>query len=260
MKILITGGAGFLGSRLARALLSRNELSGVPLSELVLTDLYTSSPEIQSHPLVRQVVGPLIEKCSELAKERFDVIFHLAGAVSSACEKDLDLGLRSNVDTCRALLDALRAEGHKTRFIFASSIAVFGSDPGISLPNVVQDNTLPTPQSSYGIQKFICEQLLTDYTRKGFIDGRCGRLMTVAVRPGLPNAAASGFLSSIVREPLNNQDAVCPVPLDMSVVISSPNATVDGLLKLAEADTALLAGRTAINFPGMTVRVGMDRP
>jgi D-erythronate 2-dehydrogenase len=182
MKILITGGAGFLGVRLARALLERKHLSGASLDELVVTDLYEPSAEIASHASARYFVGPLIDQCSELAKDRFDTIFHLAGAVSSECEENLDLGLRSNVDTCRAFLDAIRAEGHRPRFVFASSVAVFGSDPGIPLPSVIHDNTLPTPQSSYGIQKFICEQLIADYTRKGFLSGRSGRLMTVAVR------------------------------------------------------------------------------
>jgi nucleoside-diphosphate-sugar epimerase len=201
-------------------------------------------------------VGPLIDHCPALAQKRFNVVFHLAGAVSAECEANFDLGMAANLDTCRALLEALRTAGNRPRLVFASSVAVFGSDPGLPLPPVIRDDTLPTPQSSYGIQKFICEQLVADYTRKGFIDGRSGRLMTVAVRPGLPNGAASGFLSGIVREPLNEMDTVCPVPLEMAVAMASPRNTMNALITLAEAESGALGGRTAINFPALTVKVG----
>jgi nucleoside-diphosphate-sugar epimerase len=142
------------------------------------------------------------------------------------------------------------------RFVFASSVAVFGADPGLPLPPIIEDNTLPTPQSSYGIQKFICEQLVADYTRKGFIDGRNVRLMTVVVRPGKPNGAASGFLSAIVREPMGGAIAVCPVPTETRVAIASPARTIEGLLAVAEASRSALGGRTAINLPALTVSVG----
>ena len=202
MKVLITGGAGFLGRQLARTLLQRKELLGNTIDELVLADLAQPAEDLVRDARVRAVVGPLMDSCPLIAKEQFDAAFHLAGAVSAECEASFDLGLRSNLDTTRAVLDALRATGRCPRLVFASSVAVFGSDPGLPLPKVIHDDTLPTPQSSYGIQKFICEQLVADYTRKGFIDGRPGRLMTVVVRSGRPNAAASGFLSSIVKEPL----------------------------------------------------------
>jgi nucleoside-diphosphate-sugar epimerase len=190
-----------------------------------------------------------------LQGERFDAVFHLAAAVSAECEADFDLGLRSNLDSTRALLDALRAAGNVPRLTFASSLAVFGSDPGLPLPAVVRDDTLPTPQSSYGIQKFICEQLVADYTRKGFIDGRNVRLMTVVVRPGRPNGAASGFMSSIIREPVNGQDVVCPVSPETKVALASPARTIQGILTVAEASREVLRGRTAINLPALTVSV-----
>src|ERR1700728_4397676 len=205
MKVLITGGAGFLGSRLARTLLHRGHLSGRALQELVLTDQFPPPADLASNSRIRTWSGPLAEQCTTLRHEAFDVVFHLAAAVSAECEADLDLGLRSN-------LDALRATGTKPRLVFSSSVAVFGGDASLPMPRVIEDNTPPVPQTSYGIQKFICEQLVADYTRRGLIDGRSVRLTTITVRPGRPNAAASGFFSSIIREPLNGQEVVCPVP------------------------------------------------
>lgn len=256
MKVLITGGAGFLGTQLARNLLSRAQLLGKPLSEIVLADLVAPPRDLQESPQVRSVVGSLIHRSAQFAEQQFDVVFHLAGAVSAECEADFDLGLSANLDSTRALLQALRAAGNRPRFVFSSSVAVFGSEAGCSLPAVISDHTLPIPQSSYGIQKFICEQLVADYTRKGFIQGRTGRLMTVAVRSGKPNKAASGFLSAIVREPLNQVDTTCPVPEEMAVALASPKNTITGLIALAEAESDALGGRTAVNFPALTVTVG----
>jgi nucleoside-diphosphate-sugar epimerase len=254
MKVLITGGAGFLGSLLARTLLERGQLLGKPLGELVVADRVRVADDLAGR--VRLLQGPLAEQGARIAAERFDVVFHLAGAVSSECEADFDLGLAANLDSTRAVLEALRSAGNGARLVFSSSVAVFGVDAGFRLPPVITDFTLPVPQSSYGIQKFVSEQLVADYTRKGFIDGRSGRLMTVAVRPGKPNKAASSFLSGVVREPVNGQAAVCPVPLEMEVALASPERTIAGLLALAEADGDALGGRTAINFPALTVTVG----
>jgi D-erythronate 2-dehydrogenase len=179
----------------------------------------------------------------------------LAAAVSSECEADFELGMRSNLHATQLLLDASRAvgasSGRPPRFVFASSVAVFGGQ----LPPVVQDDTLPQPQSSYGIQKFICEQLVADYSRKGFIDGRSVRLMTVSVRPGRPNGAASSFLSGIIREPLAGERAVCPVSPETYVALSSPVNSVAGLMKAAEVDASTWGSRTAMNLPALTVRV-----
>ena len=261
MNILITGGAGFLGTLLTRAILSRGTLQGKPVTSLTVTDLAAPShPEVVGHPLLRVDTGDLLKQMDGLLKNDFDAVFHMASAVSGECEADFDLGLRSNLDATRRLLDGLRAQQARTGkaplFFFSSSVAVFGSDPAIPLAPVVQDTTLPTPQSSYGIHKFICEQLVADYTRKGYIDGRVARLMTVSVRPGRPNGAASSFLSGIIREPLAGVPAVCPVDLFTAVALSSPATTIAGILAVAEASREKFGGRTALNLPALTVTVG----
>ena len=256
MRVLITGGAGFLGARLARQLLRRSNLAGEAVDELVLTDLFSPPDDLQADKRVRVLTGALLTQCETLSRERFDAVFHLAAAVSAECEADFSLGMRSNLDSTRALLDSLRATGNAPRFVLASSVAVFGSDPYLPMPQVIRDETLPTPQSSYGIQKFVAEQLVADYTRKGFLDGRNVRLMTVVVRPGRPNGAASSFLSGIIREPVNSQEAVCPVPLETRVALASPSRTIEGLIRLAEAAQMELGGRTAVNLPALTVSVG----
>lgn len=255
MKILITGGSGFIGTRLARELLKRGELAGREISELVLADLRPPTADLLADGRVRASAGALIDQCPRLCSETFDAVFHLAAAVSAECEANFELGLGTNLDSTRALLDGMRAAGNAPRFVFVSSVAVFGSDPGLPMPAVIRDDTLPTPQSSYGIQKFICEQLVADYTRKGFIDGRNVRLMTVVVRPGQPNGAASGFLSSIVREPLNGELAICPVSPGTRVALASPANTIDGIIAIAEASRETLGGRNAVNLPALTVSV-----
>jgi len=261
MNILITGGAGFLGTLLTRALLERGTLRGQAISTITVTDLVAPShPSVVGHPKLRVDTGDLLERIGHLCKNDFDAVFHMASAVSGECEANFDLGLRSNLDATRLLLDALRAQqgrkGAAPLFFFSSSVAVFGSDPALPLAPVVQDGTLPTPQSSYGIHKFICEQLVADYTRKGFIDGRVARLMTVSVRPGRPNGAASSFLSGIIREPLAGVASVCPVDLSTAVALSSPATTIAGILAVVEATREAFGGRTALNLPALTVTVG----
>jgi nucleoside-diphosphate-sugar epimerase len=261
MNILMTGGAGFLGTLLTRALLKRGTLQGRPLTSLTITDLAAPrDADISDHPLVKIDTGDLLKRIDSLFEKDYDAVFHLSSAVSGECEADFDLGLRSNLDATRHMLDAMRTQqvraGQAALFFFASSVAVFGSDPAIPLGAVVQDGTLPTPQSSYGIHKFICEQLIADYTRKGFIDGRVARLMTVSVRPGKPNGAASSFLSGIVREPLAGVASVCPVELSTAVALSSPETTIAGILAVAEATREAFGGRTALNLPALTVTVG----
>ncbi len=261
MNILITGGAGFLGTLLTRALLERGRLRGQPVTSITVTDLVAPShPSVVGHPLLRVNTGDLLANAGELFKQDFDAVFHMSSAVSAECEADFDLGLRSNLDATRLILDGLRAQQQRTGlaplFFFSSSVAVFGSDPALPLPAVVQDTTLPTPQSSYGIHKFICEQLVADYTRKGFIDGRVARLMTVSVRPGRPNGAASSFLSGIVREPLAGVASVCPVDLSTAVALASPATTIAGILAVVEATREAFGGRTALNLPALTVTVG----
>lgn len=255
MKILITGGAGFLGTQLARDLLGRTQLLGLSPIEVVLADIAYPAADLVHDSRVRALSGSLIDQCPTFANQHFDLVFHLAAAVSAECEADFDLGLQSNLDATRALLDALRAAGNCPRFVFTSSLAVFGSIPARPLPPIIRDDTLPVPQSSYGVQKFICEQLVADYSRRGFIDGRSARLMTVIVRPGLPNGAASGFLSAIVREPLSGRSIVCPVPPDTAAAVASPRNTIQGLIALAEAEPELLGSYTTVNLPALTVKV-----
>jgi nucleoside-diphosphate-sugar epimerase len=255
MKVLVTGGSGFLGSYLVRELLRRKEVMGRSITRIVSADLVAPSPVLTETGIVMPRTGTLLELCRDLKGEAFDVVFHLAAAVSAECEADFDLGMRANLDSTRALLDTVRATGNTPRFFFASTVAVFGSDPGLPMPAIIGDDTLPTPQSSYGIQKFIGEQLVADYTRRGFIEGRTARLMTVTVRPGPPNGAASSFLSAIVREPLAGREATYPVPLETAVAISSPANAIAGLLAVAEADPERLGGRIAVNLPALTVTV-----
>jgi nucleoside-diphosphate-sugar epimerase len=257
MKLLITGGAGFVGSLLARTLLARGHLAGANIERLVVSDQVAPPADLLSDPRVEARTGPLLAECAALAKERWDGVFHLASAVSAECEADFELGLRSNLDTTRALLDALRSAGNVPRLVFASSGAVFGGDPpALPLPRWVRDDTLPLPQTSYGTQKFVSEQLIADYTRKGFLDGRAVRLLTVTVRPGKPNGAASGFLSGIIREPLAGLPSICPVGLDAEVALASPQRTIAALIAVYEASRERYAGRTALNLPALSVRVG----
>jgi len=262
MNILITGASGFLGTLLTREILKRGQLRERALGRLVLTDLVAPShPDVMDHPLVSTCVGDLLESMDKiLDMAHYDAVFHLASAVSGECEADFGLGLRSNLDATRRLLDGLRAQQQKTglapMFFFSSSVAVFGSDPALPMDAIITDQTLPTPQSSYGIHKFVCEQLVADYTRKGFIDGRAARLMTVSVRPGRPNGAASSFLSGIIREPINGQTSVCPVALETQVALASPRTTIAGILTVVECSREAFGGRTAINLPALTVSVG----
>jgi D-erythronate 2-dehydrogenase len=259
MKILITGGAGFVGARLARTLLANGSLAGRRLERIVLTDQFPAPADLRADPRVEARTGPLLAQCEALRDEPFDGVFHLASAVSGECELDFDLGMRSNLDSTRALLEALRsrvaAGAAPTRLVFSSSIAVFGPDPAVPLPAVCADDTLPAPQTSYGTQKLMCEQLIADCTRKGFVDGRSARLMTVTVRPGRPNGAASSFFSGIIREPLAGESAVLPVSTDVAHPVSSPQRTVEGLIAVFEASRDAFGGRTALNLPALNVTV-----
>src|SRR5439155_3807957 len=194
-----------------------------------------------------------------VGKEGFDGVFHLASAVSGECEADFDLGLRSNIDTTRARLDALRAAPGRgaapAKLVFSSSVAVFGPDPSVPLPPLVGDDTLPAPKTSYGTHKLICEHLIADYSRKGYVDGRSARLMTVTVRPGRPNGAASSFFSGIVREPLAGVEAICPVSPEVSHAVTSVARTVEGLVAVYEASVDELGGRLALNLPAVNATV-----
>ena len=263
MKILITGGAGFVGARLARTLLQRGRLDGRALQTIVLADQAPAPADLLADARVQARVGPLLSHCEALQGEAFDGVFHLASAVSGECEADFDLGLRSNLDSTRALLDALRHRATSPRsqgapaakLVFSSSVAVFGPDAAVPMPAIVTDTTLPTPQTSYGMHKHVCEHLIADYTRKGYVDGRSARLMTVTVRPGRPNGAASSFFSGIIREPLAGLEAICPVAPEVSHPVSSPQRTVEGLIAVYEASREAYGGRTAMNLPALNVTV-----
>ncbi len=259
MQLLITGGAGFVGARLARTLLQRGQLDGQAITRIVLADMAPPPADLLADARVEARVGPLLQHCEGLQHEAMDGVFHLASAVSGECEADFDLGLRSNLDSTRALLDALRHRvqggASPAKLVFSSSVAVYGPDAAVPMPAIVTDTTLPTPQTSYGIQKHICEHLVADYTRKGYIDGRSARLMTVTVRPGRPNGAASSFFSGIIREPLAGVEAICPVDASVSHPVSSPQRTVDGLVAVYEASRAAYGGRTAMNLPALNITV-----
>jgi D-erythronate 2-dehydrogenase len=254
MHIVITGGTGFLGLLTAKKLLENGQVNGQPITRLTLLDRATTSDPITQDSRVVQVTGDLVDllHAGQALPRDADYVVHLAAAVSAECEADFDLGMRSNLEATHLLLEACRAGKRVPRFVFSSSVAVFGG----KLPAVVEDNTLPQPQSSYGIQKFVGEQLVADYTRKGFVDGRSVRLMTVSVRPGRPNGAASGFLSGIIREPLAGVRAVCPVAPDTAVALGSPAGSVAGVIKAMEISQEEWGGRTAVNLPALTVTVG----
>lgn len=260
MKLLITGGGGFVGVRLAEALLARGELSGRKIECLVLADQVPPPPALLADPRTQARVGPLLAQCAAMHEESFDGVFHLASAVSGECEADFKLGMTSNLDSTRALLDALRARQQAgvapARLVFASSIAVFGPDPAYPFPAEVGDDTLPMPQTSYGTQKLICEHLIADYTRKGFIDGRAARLVTVTVRPGKPNGAASSFFSGIIREPLAGEAAILPVDVRVRHPVATVRSMVEGLIAVFEASREAFVGRSAITLPGLNVSVG----
>ena len=272
MNIVITGGSGFLGAELARALLRAGEMAldgsaPRPIDLLTIIDVIPPPADLRDDPRVRFAPGDLApptgpsmtETAAGLAAgplAHADVIFHLASAVSGECETDFDLGMRSNLDGGRILLEAVRALPAPPLLVFASSLAVFGRSSEQPLPDIVTDSTMPTPMNSYGIQKFVLEQLVADYTRKGFVRGRSVRMMTVSVRPGRPNGAASGFLSGIIREPLAGTRARCPVARHTAVALSSPRRTIDNVVRAAAVSTTEWGSRVAVNLPSITTTVG----
>ncbi|QQC67178.1 D-erythronate dehydrogenase [Paraburkholderia ginsengisoli] len=256
MKVLITGGAGFLGQRLARELLSRGSLkdqngASQAITELVLLDVVRAGDFGDAR--VRTEVGDIAERSvlERAIDDKTAAIFHLAAIVSGQAEADFDLGMRINLDASRLLLEVCRQRGHRPRVVFTSSVAVYGGD----LPDVVQNDTALNPQSSYGAQKAIAELLLNDYARRGFVDGRVLRLPTISVRPGRPNAAASSFASGIIREPLNGEAAVCPVAGSTRLWLLSPRKAIESLIAGLEIDASALGIQRVLNLPGISVSV-----
>jgi nucleoside-diphosphate-sugar epimerase len=263
VNVVITGGAGFLGSRLARELLAADSLDVAgdgarPLSRLTLIDQAPVPPDLAGDERVTAIQGDLGQLLDLAAggpdtMAGAEVIFHLAAAVSGECEADFDLGTRANLRATEALLASCRTLGTCPVVVFSSSLAVFGGSEDLPLPEVVDDQTRPNPQTSYGAQKAMSEQLLADYTRKGFLRGRALRLVSVSVRPGRPNAAASGFMSGVIREPLAGQRAICPVTPETEVALASPAKAIAGLLRAATASDQAWGGRSAVNLPALTI-------
>jgi nucleoside-diphosphate-sugar epimerase len=256
LHILVLGAAGMVGRKLTERLLHDGRLGQSDISRLTLQDVVApSKPEGTSIP-VDIITSDFSDPATAptLVVSRPDVIFHLAAIVSGEAELDFDKGYRINLDGTRMLLDAIRlvGGGYKPRVVFTSSIAVFGAP----FPDAIGDEFFHTPLLSYGTQKAIGELLLADYSRRGFLDGIGIRLPTVCIRPGLPNKAASGFFSNILREPLAGKEAVLPVSEDVRHWHASPRSTVGFLLHAATMDTAVAGARRNLTMPGLSATVG----
>lgn len=258
MKVLILGGAGMIGRKLAERLARDGRLGGAEISALTLYDVVPPQKPAGAGFPVETLTGdlPAPGEADKLVAGRPDVIFHLAAIVSGEAEQDFEKGYRINLHGTMNLLEAIRRayEGSSKapRMVFTSSIAVFGAP----FPEKIPDDFFLTPLTSYGTQKAIGELLLADYTRKGMLDGVGIRLPTICVRPGKPNKAASGFFSNIIREPLAGHEAVLPVSEDVMHWHASPRAAVGFLLHAATIDGARLGARRNLSMPGLAVTVG----
>ncbi|MEO1089397.1 MAG: D-erythronate dehydrogenase [Pseudomonadota bacterium] len=258
MQIVVTGGAGFIGKKLVAAIVEQGGLAvdGEQRSLERLRVIDIAPPEgLPDDPRVEIITSTLDEPgaLERVIDDRTDMVFHLAAVVSAAAEADFDIGMRANLDGTRAVLEACRRLADPPRLVFASSVAVYG---GPVIEDVITDTTHLTPQTSYGVQKAVGELLVMDYHRKGFIDGRSLRLPTIVVRPGKPNKAASTWASSIIREPLAGERAVCPVRRESEMYVLSPRRTVEALLHAVDMDGATIGKERAILLPGATVNVG----
>jgi len=257
MRILVIGAAGMLGRKLTAALIARGTLNGEPIDALALADIVEPEAPDFAGP-VETLAADLSEPgaADRLVASRPDVIFHLAAIVSGEAEADFEKGYRVNLDGTRTLFEAIRKAGGQDfycpRLVFTSSIVVFGEP----LPDVIADTHCLTPLTSYGTQKAMCELLLADYSRRNFLDGVGIRLPTISIRPGKPNKAASGFFSSILREPLVGQEAVLPVSDTVRHWFASPRAAVEFMLHAAELDSAELGSQRTITMPGLSATVG----
>src|ERR1700731_1998707 len=252
MRIVITGGCGFLGRRLALLLLEKGSALG-PIGELALFDKAASALAVPDDKRVPLVTGDIADRdtVKALIAPGTDAVFHLAAIVSGQAEADTDLGYRVNLDGTRAVLEACRILGTCPRVVFASSLAVYGG----ALPPAGGDETPLTPQTSYGTQKAIGELMVNDYSRKGFVDGRAVRLPTVVVRPGRPNRAASTFASSMIREPLAGREAVCPVSPDTVMALASPRRCGPAPRPPHFPPAAAWGGSRSLQLPGFSVAV-----
>ena len=253
MRVLITGGGGFLGTKLAAALAKKGALNGRELTHVVQSDIFAPDPVAASYKTEGIALDVSDKNAVNAAfAEPFDVIFHLAAIVSGEAELEFDLGLNINLFGSLNLFEAARHGGNKPIFVYTSSCAAYGGEWG----EEITDFTFLNPQTSYGAQKAAGELLLTDYSRKGFLDGRGLRLPSVTVRPGKPNAAASSFMSSIFREPLQGDTANCPVSEDYRVWNSAPRTVVANLVHAAAVPEDAWGMNRCLAIPGQSVRVG----
>ena len=257
MRIIIFGGAGFIGKKLALELLDRGEIAvdgaeAKPISELVLFDKFKAEglPEDDRLVIIADDIcdSTIIEK---LLSKHVDVIFHLAAVVSGEAEKNFELGMQVNLHANLNLLEQCRSLDYEPTLVFASSCGVFGGD----LNDAIEDRTGPTPKSSYGTQKAMVDLLVNDYSRRGFVKGRAIRLPTIAIRPGKPNAATSSFISSIIREPLQGKTANCPVSPESRFWILSPKKVVENFIIACELPNEAWNGNWVINLPGLTTSI-----
>ncbi|MGI9500987.1 MAG: D-erythronate dehydrogenase [Geminicoccaceae bacterium] len=257
MHIVITGGAGFIGKKLAAALLAANGITlegqtNKPLERLTLFDV-VEAVGLPDDPRLSTVAGDITDadQVRALIGEGVDAVFHLAAIVSANAEADFDLGMAVNLGGTRHVLEACRRLGSRPRLVFASSVAVYGGD----MPTVGYDDMILNPQTSYGGQKAAGELLVNDYSRKGFVDGRALRLPTIVVRPGKPNKAASTFASSIIREPLNGEEAICPVSRESVMYILSPRRVIEAMLHALSLPSEVFAQARMLTLPGISVSI-----
>jgi D-erythronate 2-dehydrogenase len=258
MHILITGAAGMIGRKLTARLVTDGGLNGRKIDRMTLTDIVAPALPAGAPFAVATTASDLAAPAaaSLAVGRRPDVIFHLAAIVSGEAEADFAKGYRVNFTGTRELLEAVRlvGDGYHPKFVFASSIAVFGAP----FPDAIPDDFFLTPLTSYGTQKAVCELLLADYGRRGFLDGIGIRLPTIVVRPGKPNKAASGFFSGIIREPLAGQEAVLPVSEDVRHWFASPRAAVGFLVHAAGLPRERLGARVNLTMPGLSCTVGEE--
>jgi nucleoside-diphosphate-sugar epimerase len=256
MHVLITGAAGMVGRKLTERLVADKGLNGKPIDKLTLVDVTVPAAPAGFTGTVEAYAADVSapETAAKLIKDRPDAIFHLAAVVSGEAETDFEKGYRVNLDTMRSLLEAIRTAGggYHPKLVFTSSIAVFGAP----FPDAIYDEFHHTPLTSYGAQKAICELLLMDYTRKGFLDGVGIRLPTICVRPGTPNKAASGFFSNIIREPLAGKEAVLPVEESVIHWHASPRSAAGFLVHAAGLSRETLGPRINLTMPGVACTVG----